>query len=88
MCILIDKQEKRIYILFNVVKGRKLWTSLKKKNPDPGFYVYVRDFDTPKIWEIGWAMGETGKMKVAVVNDPTMTPLVFDEWQTVPMPER
>jgi hypothetical protein len=53
---------------------------IEKNHPEPGLYVYVRDPDAPDILEIGWAMEVTGNTKVAVVNDPTMSQLTFDEW--------
>ncbi len=63
-----------------------IWHNWKNISPEPGTYVYVRDLDAPDILEIGWTMGVTGNTKVAVVNDPTMNQLTFDEWQLVPMP--
>ncbi len=64
----------------------RTWHDWKKVHPEPGLYVYVRDLDAPDILEIGWAMGVKGNTKVAVVNDPTMNQLTFDEWQLVPLP--
>ena len=63
-----------------------IWHSWENIPPEPGTYVYVRDLDAPDILEIGWAMGVTGNTMVAVVNDPTMSQITFDEWQLVPMP--
>ena len=63
-----------------------IWYDWETLSPEPGSYVYVRDNDAPNILEIGWAMGVKGNIRVAVVNDPTMNQLTFDQWQLVPLP--
>lgn len=63
------------------------WIEWTKQEPSPGLFLWIRDPDYPKHYELAWSLGLPGKIKVVLPNDPSFSRITEKEWQEVPPPE-